>query len=65
MKLGMTLLGELQEMKEKMDLVWNDLFDKKAEKEEEAMQWVERLPKSEGTGRRSLRPRSNKTIRSF
>jgi len=65
MKLGMTLLGELQEMKEKMDLVWNDLFDKKAEKEEETMQWVERLPKPEGTGRRSLRPRSNKTIRSF
>jgi len=63
MKLGMTLLVELQEMKERMDLVWNDLFDKKAE--EEAMQWVERLPKSEGTGRRSLKPRSNKTIRSF
>jgi hypothetical protein len=65
MKLGMTLLGELQEMKEKMDLVWNDLFEDEVKKEEEAMSCVERLPKSEGTGRRTLRPRSNKTIRSF
>ncbi len=66
MKLGITFLGELQEMKEKMDLMWSDLFEKNPRmKEEEGLQLVEKLPKSEGTGRRSLRSRSNRNIKSF
>jgi len=65
MKLGITLLGELKEMKEKMDLVWNDLFERSPGKSEEDFQWVEKLPRSEGTGRRSFRSRLNKHINSF
>jgi len=49
MKLGITFLGELQVMKEKMDLVWNNLFDKSLGQEGEGMLWVEKLPKYEGT----------------
>ncbi len=65
MKWGITFLGELQEMKEKMDHAWSDLFEKGLEKEEEGLQWVDKLPKSEGTGRRSLRSRSTQKIKSF
>jgi len=65
MKLGTTLLGELQKMKEKMDLVWNDLFEKNPGKKDEDFQWVEKLPKFGGTGRRTLRSRSSRNIKSF
>jgi len=65
MKLGITLLGELQKMREKMDLVRNDLFEKSPRKKEVDFQWVEKLPKFEGTGRRTLRSRSSRSIKSF
>ncbi|MGD0916815.1 MAG: hypothetical protein ABSB22_10175 [Thermodesulfobacteriota bacterium] len=53
-------------MKEEMDRKWNDLFERSpGKKEEEASQWVEKLPKFEGAGRRSSRSRSSKTIKSF
>ena len=49
-----------------MDLVRNDLLEKGLERsKEDGFQRVERLPKSEGAGSRSLRPRSNKNINSF
>jgi len=65
MKLGITSLGELQAMKEKMDLMWNDLVNRNSQQDEGGMLWVEKLPKCEGTGRRSSRSRSNRNIRSF
>jgi len=65
MKLGTTLLGELQKMKEKMDLVWNDLFEKNPGKKDEDFQWVEKLPKFGGAGIRTLRSRSSRNIKSF
>ena len=65
MKWGITFFSELQEMREKMNLVWNELFEEMPEgEEEEGFQWVEKLPKSEGTGRRSLGSRTNKHIKS-
>jgi len=64
MKSRMTFLGELQKMKEEMDRMWKDLFEERPrKKEEDAWQWVEKLPKFEGAGRRSLRVRSNKTVK--
>ena len=51
MKMGMTLLRELKEMKEKMDLVWKDLLEKNPEKSEEDFGWSEKLPRSAGMGR--------------
>ena len=66
MKLGITSLGELHEMKEETDLLWSNLFEKNLQKkEEENLQLVEKLPKSEGIGRRSTRSRSNRNIKSF
>jgi hypothetical protein len=66
MEWGITFLDELQKMKEEMDRKWNDLFERSpGKKEEEASQWVEKLPKFEGAGRRSSRLRSSKTIKSF
>ena len=62
MKLGITPVEKLKEMKEKMDLVWNDLFERSPGKSEEDFQWVAKLPGSEGTGRRSFRSRSDKHI---
>jgi len=65
MEWGVTVLADLQRMKEKMDRVWENLFEESAiAKEREIWQWVEKLPKFEGTGRRSLQSRSNKTIKS-
>ena len=65
MEWGITSLADLQRMKEKMDRVWESLFEESPiAKEREIWQWVENLPKFEGTGRRSLRSRSNKTIES-
>jgi hypothetical protein len=51
MKLGMTHLRELKEMKEKMDLVWKDLLERNPEKSEEDFEWSENLPRSAGMGR--------------
>ncbi len=64
MKWGIGYLAELQEMKEKMGRVWNILFEESPiAKEHEIWQWIEKFPKFEGTGRRSFKSRSNKTIR--
>ena len=64
MRWGISHLEELQEMKEKMDRVWNTLFEESPiAKEQEIWQWIENFPRFEGTGRRSLRSRSNKTAR--
>ncbi len=64
MELGTMSLADLQRMKEEMDRVWHSLFEESAiEKEREVWQWVEKLPKFEGTGRRSLNSRSNKTVK--
>jgi hypothetical protein len=66
MEWGITFLDELEKMKEEMDRKWNDLFKgSPGKKEEEASQWVEKLPKFEGPGRRSSKSRSSKTIKSF
>jgi hypothetical protein len=65
MKLEIALFGELQRMKEKMDRIWNGLFEKSLEKKEENSRWIEKLPGVERTGRRSLGLPSNKNIRSF
>jgi hypothetical protein len=64
MEWGITVWAELQKMKEKMDHVWCSLFEESPiAKWQEIWEWVEKLPKFEGTGRRSLKSRSNKTIR--
>ena len=65
MEWGIAFLDDLKKMKEEMDRVWNDLFEKSSDKEEVTWQQVEKLPKFEGPGRRSLKSRSNKTIKSF
>lgn len=60
MKSGIGYLAELQEMKEKMDRVWNTLLEESPiAKEQEIWQWVEKFQKFEGTGRRSFNPHSN------
>jgi hypothetical protein len=65
MEWGITSLADLQRMKEKMDRVWERLFEESpVAKEREIWQWVEKLPKFEGTGRRSLESRSTKSIKS-
>jgi hypothetical protein len=64
MEWGVTLLADLQRMKEEMDRARDNLLRESAiAKEREIWQWVEKLPKFEGTGRRSLKSRSNKTIK--
>ena len=64
MELGTMLLADLQRMKEEMDRVLESLSEESAiAKEREVWQWVEKLSKFEGTGRRSLKSRSNKTIK--
>jgi len=64
MEWGITVWAELQRMKGKMDHMWGSLFEgSPVIKEQEPWQWVEKLPKFEGTGRRTLKSRSNKTIR--
>jgi hypothetical protein len=60
-----TLLEELQRMKERMDEVWDNLLEKNVPKREELSDWAEELPKFEGTRRRNLKSRSNRTIRSL
>lgn len=64
MEWGSRLLADLQRMREKMDRTWNSLSEQAPfDQEREMWQWVENLPKFEGTGRRCLRSRSNKTIK--
>ncbi len=57
-------LADLLRMREKMDRMWNSLFEESPiAKEREIWQWVEKLPKFEGTGRKSLKSRLNETIK--
>jgi hypothetical protein len=63
MKWGITSLDELQKMKEKMDRVWNEFFEEIPKNEEKVWQWVEKLPKFEGTRRSTSRSRTNKMIK--
>ncbi len=65
MEWRVTSLADLQRMKEEMDRAWESLSKQSPfAQEREIWQWLERLPKFEGTGRRCLRSRSNKTIKS-
>jgi hypothetical protein len=65
MEWGVTSLAELQRMKEEMDRAWDSLSKRSPfAQEREMWRWIEKLPKFEGTGRRSLKSRSNKTIKS-
>jgi hypothetical protein len=51
-------IADLQRMKEKMDRELDrTLKEDPVSKEREIGQWVEKLPKFEGTGRRNLRTR--------
>jgi hypothetical protein len=61
---GITLLDELQRMKKKMDQTWSELFKENSGREQGVSQWIEKLPKFEGT-RRSSKARSKKAIKSF
>jgi len=61
---GITFLDELQKMKKKMDQTWGELFEENQGKEQEASQWIEKLPKFEGT-KRTSKSRSNKAVKSF
>jgi len=64
MEWGVTSLADLLRMREKMDRMWNSLFEESPIAEErEIWQWVEKLPKFERTGRRSLKSRVDKTIK--
>jgi hypothetical protein len=67
MEWGIPSLGELEKMKQEMDRVWNDLFEEDPKRNgDDAWQWVEKLPKFEGAGKRkSFKSRSNKTIKSL
>lgn len=64
MEWKVTLLADLQRVKEKMERIWDSLSGENTiMKEREVWPWVEKLPKFEGTGRRSLKSRSNKAIK--
>ena len=64
MEWGVMSLPDLQRMKEEMNRAWESLIkDSAIAQEREIWQWIEKLPKFEGTGRRSLKSRSNKTIK--
>jgi len=59
-----TPLGNLQRRREEMDLAWESFIKESALVQElKTWQWIEKLPKFEGTGRRSFKSRSNKAIR--
>ena len=52
MKWGIGYLAELQEMKEKMNRVWNALLEESPiAKEQEVWPWIEKFQKFEGTGK--------------
>ena len=57
-------IADLRRMREKMDRARDNLFEESPiAHEREIWQWVEKLPKFEGTGKRSLKSRSGKTIK--
>jgi hypothetical protein len=60
---GITFLDELQRMKKKMDQTWSELFEGNPRYEQQVSEWVETLPKFEGT-RRTPKSRTNRTIKS-
>lgn len=60
MKLQIDFLQELKEMKERMNLLWNDLSERSPQESRGDFHSFEKLPKFEGTGRRSLRSGSIK-----
>jgi len=60
MRLQIGFFGRIEEMKERMDLLWHDLFERSPRKRRENFHSFEKLPKFEGTGRKSLRSRSTK-----
>ena len=63
MEWGVTSLADLRRMREKTDRAWDTLFEESPVADErEIWQWSEKLPKFEGTGKRSLKSRSSKTI---
>jgi hypothetical protein len=64
MNWGITFLDELQRMKRKMDQTWSELFEGNPGYEQDVCQWIERLPKVEGT-RGASKSRTNKMIKSF
>ncbi len=64
MERKVTSLADLQKMREEMERAWESLMKRSTTVEErEVWKWVEKLPKFEGTGKRNLNPRSNKTIK--
>ena len=65
MEWGVRSLADLQRIKEEMDRAWDNLMNESAiAQEPEIWRWIDKLPKFEGTGRRSLKARSNKANRS-
>ncbi len=60
---GITFLDELQRMRQRMDQTWSELFEQDRGYEREVSQWIEKLPKFQGT-RRTSKSRRNKTIKS-
>ena len=65
MKSGIGYLAELQEMREKMDRVWNALLEESPiVKGQEMWEWIEKMPTFEGKGRSRFKSRLDKTIRS-
>jgi len=64
MEWGVTSLADLQRMREEMDRAWDSLIKESAiAQEREIWQWIEKLPKFEGTGRRSFNSRSDKIVK--
>ena len=62
MEWGVKSLADLQRMREEMGRVWDSLSEHSPiPKEREMWQWVEKLPKFEGTEGRSSKSRSHKT----
>ena len=65
MKSGIGYLAELQEMREKMDRVWNALLEESPiVKGQEMWEWIDKMPTFEGTGRSRFKSWLDKTIRS-
>ena len=56
MEWGVASIADLRRMREKMDRARDNLFEESPiAHEREIWQWVEKLPKFEGTGKRSLK----------
>jgi hypothetical protein len=64
LKRQVALLRAMQEMREEMDRVWKDFFEKNPDKnEEDVRRRVEKRLRSEGSAQGCLRLRSNKSIK--